>query len=448
MGATTYNLTNDLPEASEIFVTVVPYNSVGRATGCTEESFTTETTTMPPTPTIPDCTTISNPIAGAIDVPVTTDISWNVISDADGYYLTVGTSSGANDILNDFQIVAATTYNLTNDLPIASQIFVTVVPYNSVGRSTGCTEESFATETTTMPPTPTIPDCTTISNPIAGAVDVSVTTDISWNAVPDADGYYLTVGTSSGANDILNDFQVVAATTYNLTNDLPEASEIFVTVVPYNSIGRATGCAEESFSTEVLATVPTCTNLTSPTNGETQVATDILLAWEEVPNAEGYLLSVGTSENTSDVLAVTDVGMLTEYVLPENLPEGRTIFVSIIAYNALGTSLDCQVQSFTTITQDDTQYGFSPNDDGINDFWTIDGIESVLDNTVQIYNRWGDLVFQIKGYDNASNVFSGTANMKTGMGADQLPSGTYFFNIQVSGEHQLKKLQGFLVLKR
>ncbi|MGB3144672.1 MAG: gliding motility-associated C-terminal domain-containing protein, partial [Maribacter sp.] len=183
-------------------------------------------------------------------------------------------------------------------------------------------------------------------------------------------------------------------------------------------------------------------------NGETQVATDILLAWEEVPNAEGYLLSVGTSENTSDVLAVTDVGMLTEYVLPENLPEGRTIFVSIIAYNALGTSLDCQVQSFTTITQDDTQYGFSPNDDGINDFWTIDGIESVLDNTVQIYNRWGDLVFQIKGYDNASNVFSGTANMKTGMGADQLPSGTYFFNIQVSGEHQLKKLQGFLVLKR
>jgi len=34
------------------------------------------------------------------------------------------------------------------------------------------------------------------------------------------------------------------------------------------------------------------------------------------------------------------------------------------------------------------------------------------------------------------------------MGGEQLPSGTYYFNIQVSGAHNLKKLQGFLVLKR
>jgi gliding motility-associated-like protein len=103
---------------------------------------------------------------------------------------------------------------------------------------------------------------------------------------------------------------------------------------------------------------------------------------------------------------------------------------------------------FTTINQDDTQYGFSPNGDGINDFWTIDGIELNPDNTVSIYNRWGDLVFEIQGYDNQSNVFSGTANRKTQLGASELPSGTYFFNIQVSGEHNLNKLQGFLVLKR
>ncbi|MGB3145499.1 MAG: BspA family leucine-rich repeat surface protein, partial [Maribacter sp.] len=298
---TTFDIPTDLQEGRLFFATIIPYNDEGDATGCIEETFTTGNTSSPPS-----CVLLISPANNATAIPVTTNLNWNGSSTADGYRLTVGTSSGTGDIFSD-DIGDVTTYNMANDLPENTLIYVSIIAYNVNGDSVNCTEESFTTETTTMPPTPTIPDCTTINNPIAGTVDVSVTTDISWNAVSDADGYYLTVGTSSGTNDILNDFQVVAATTYNLTNDLPEASEIFVTVVPYNSIGRAIGCAEESFSTEVLATVPTCTNLTSPTNGETQVATDILLAWEEVPNAEGYLLSVGTSENTSDVLAVTDV---------------------------------------------------------------------------------------------------------------------------------------------
>ena len=115
----------------------------------------------------------------------------------------------------------------------------------------------------------------------------------------------------------------------------------------------------------------------------------------------------------------------------------------------MGDALDCAEESFLTETlPDQVRYGFSPNGDGLNDFWEITGIEDSPDNEVSIYNRWGDLVFQMSQYDNQSRVFRGLANRKQGIGAGELPEGTYFFNISINGTHNLNKLQGFVVLKR
>ncbi|WP_034230309.1 T9SS C-terminal target domain-containing protein, partial [Aquimarina pacifica] len=100
------------------------------------------------------------------------------------------------------------------------------------------------------------------------------------------------------------------------------------------------------------------------------------------------------------------------------------------------------------LPEDTTAYGFSPNGDGIREFWEIDGIEEFPNNKVTIYNRWGDLVFQVDGYNNSSRVFSGIANRKRSAGADKLPEGTYFYTIQVQGTTSFRKPTGFLVIKR
>lgn len=42
--------------------------------------------------------------------------------------------------------------------------------------------------------------------------------------------------------------------------------------------------------------------------------------------------------------------------------------------------------------------GFTPNDDGINDEWDIDNWKYYPNMTVEVYSRWGGLVFSSKGY--------------------------------------------------
>lgn len=82
--------------------------------------------------------------------------------------------------------------------------------------------------------------------------------------------------------------------------------------------------------------------------------------------------------------------------------------------------------------------GFSPNGDNTNDTWTILGIERFPDNTVKVYNRWGNLVYQEQGYIN-SNGWDGTWN------GEALPDGTYFYIID-NGEGEV--FNGYIQLQR
>lgn len=66
--------------------------------------------------------------------------------------------------------------------------------------------------------------------------------------------------------------------------------------------------------------------------------------------------------------------------------------------------------------------GFTPNGDGINDRWVLD-IQEDENTIVQVYNRWGGLVWERKGIYQADE-WDGT-NLK---GKD-LPSGTYYYRI-------------------
>mgnify|MGYP003660737824 FL=1 len=65
----------------------------------------------------------------------------------------------------------------------------------------------------------------------------------------------------------------------------------------------------------------------------------------------------------------------------------------------------------------------------------IRGIENYPDNNVQIFNRWGVLVFERDGYNNSSNAFRGISEGRvTVKEGDLLPTGTYFYIIRIFGD--------------
>jgi gliding motility-associated-like protein len=426
---TSFDFLNDFEQGETVTVTVTPYNEVGDTIGCTSESFTIKS--------IPLCTNLITPADGDV-VAQARDITWNEIADADGYKLTITGSSTSINNITDFEFTG-TTYVFPNDFTQGEVVTVTIIPFNEVGDAVGCSSESF-----TIRPVPT---CTNLVSPLNNAGQVSVMTDISWNPSFDADGYRISVGTSPNGTDIVNNEDTASLTSYTFANDLPSETIIYVTIVPYNTSGDAVGCTSESFETEVI--VPDCAVLSNPSNGEENVPLESTINWDEVEKTDGYRITMGTTPGGNDIVDNLDLGQETSYTHEEEFPFDTEIFVTVIPYNSAGDAEGCEQQSFTTlIPEDETKYGFSPNGDGINDHWQIENIEYYPQNTVTIYNRWGDMVFTIDDYDNQNNVFRGTANNKTKMGAGELPSGTYFFNIQIDGQTILRKTQGFLVIKR
>ena len=65
----------------------------------------------------------------------------------------------------------------------------------------------------------------------------------------------------------------------------------------------------------------------------------------------------------------------------------------------------------------------TPNGDGKNETFWIERIEEFPDNRLQIFNRWGNLVYEERGY---LNDWSGTYN------GDPLPDGAYFYILDVA----------------
>jgi gliding motility-associated-like protein len=91
----------------------------------------------------------------------------------------------------------------------------------------------------------------------------------------------------------------------------------------------------------------------------------------------------------------------------------------------------------------------SPNGDGLNDYFRIDGIGAYTNNTVTIYNRWGVKVYETTAYNTNGNVFKGISEGRVTVNVNEkLPVGTYFYIIdfQNSNDGASNKKAGYLYI--
>ena len=91
----------------------------------------------------------------------------------------------------------------------------------------------------------------------------------------------------------------------------------------------------------------------------------------------------------------------------------------------------------------DIPNGFSPNNDGTNDTFVIDGIDGYPGNVLFIYNRWGNLVYKKKEY---ANEWDGRSNVNGVIFGEELPNGTYYYILDLNVDQ--KPFNGFVVIRR
>jgi gliding motility-associated-like protein len=111
--------------------------------------------------------------------------------------------------------------------------------------------------------------------------------------------------------------------------------------------------------------------------------------------------------------------------------------------NGDGTPNESTPTVFAPVTDLFVPDGFSPNNDGVNDLFVIRGLQDYPENEVSIINRWGNVVYRKKQYD---NTWDGTSNQGISYGGHELPEGTYFYIVEPGNGR--KALKGYLYLNR
>jgi len=184
---------------------------------------------------LPGCATNLSPTNTATNVSVTPTLSWDAVSGATGYKVFYGTDSNTSTAVAE----TASTSVILPTLQNGTQYYWKVVPTNARGDATGCGNAiSFTTIVAA-------PGCASYTSPTDGAIDISLTPELSWSAVSGATGYkvYYSSDSSNLGNPTL-----VEVTSYQLPQ-LGSETQYFWKVVPTNAGGEATGCSVISFTT-------------------------------------------------------------------------------------------------------------------------------------------------------------------------------------------------------
>jgi gliding motility-associated-like protein len=87
---------------------------------------------------------------------------------------------------------------------------------------------------------------------------------------------------------------------------------------------------------------------------------------------------------------------------------------------------------------------FSPDGDGINDTWEIQGLDPNDNYVLTVFNRWQNVVFKTSQYQ---NDWSGTSEGNGLISSNsKLPDGTYFYLIEWGDSKP--PTRGYVYIKR
>ena len=241
-----------------------------------------------------------------------------------------------------------------------------------------------------------------------GLVEEDETFDVSMNVVFGNVGNYSDIGIGIILND---DYAPIANDDGPIQTDMNE--EIIISI--YDNDSEIPICGT------LTVTQPANGTVVVDNNGTPNDPSDDIVTY--IPNPDYY----GTETFTYQVCDCSG-----------NCSEFATVTINVgTVYPA------CIVEVFNAV---------SPDGDGINDVLVIWGLDCHPENTVEIYNRWGVLVYETRGYGSNNNYFRGVSDGRvTVSNGEELPVGTYFYIIKyvdTKDNNTNKQKTGYLYLNR
>jgi large repetitive protein len=173
---------------------------------------------------------------------------------------------------------------------------------------------------------------------------------------------------------------------------------------------------------------------------------------EEIVGTNGYFITNAFTENQTITVTVEGYGTY-QYSLDDGPRQVSPVFENvslgfentpfgshkITIYDVKSGAYHCKDISLTDVRTIDYPHYFTPNGDGIQDFWNINGLKNQLDAKIYIFDRHGKLLKQIapngEGWD-------GTYNDA------QLPSTDYWFTVDFTEQTIQKQFKAHFSLKR
>jgi gliding motility-associated-like protein len=218
---------------------------------------------------------------------------------------------------------------------------------------------------------------------------------------------------------------------------------IIRTWIATDSCGNISQTYTQTIQVTVTTDVITLPSVQTSNNIDENISLDALLpsdvtggTWANANNAEGF----DPINNTFNPLEIAPGDYLFSYTIIDGS--------CLVRYDVLiivGQVNPCELIVIYN--------AFTPNGDNFNEWFQIENIEDFNcypSNTVEIYNRWGVLVYETKNYDNNTRRFEGISEGRTTVNkSDELPTGTYFYLIQwTTTDGQTVTKDGYLYLTR
>jgi len=205
-------------------------------------------------------------------------------------------------------------------------------------------------------------------------------------------------------------------------------------VVTCNLTNQGGKCLTTLYATSTPIAVsitakPITVNITSSTN---TIYSGALVSFTATVNN-------GTPQTYQWMINNTAVGTNSPTFISNTLKNGDVITCTATASNGctitvISNQITMTVYPSLNIT---IPTAFSPNNDGINDQWNIEALVGYPNCLVDIYTRYGTLIFHSKGY---TKPWDGTLR------GNQLSSGTYYYVIDLG--NNLPKLSGYVAIIR